>query len=123
MPIYSYECLSCSDTLERRQSFSDDPLTVHEACGGSLRRVIHPAGIVFKGSGFYNTDYKNSTPSNKPAGDAAADTKPADAPAGEAAGTSASASDAAGSSNSAASTAPAAASSAAPSSAPAPSTP
>src|SRR5581483_9039050 len=46
---------------ERRQSFSDAPLTTHDACGGSLRRVIHPAGIVFKGSGFYNTDYKNGS--------------------------------------------------------------
>lgn len=65
MPIYTYACQSCSSTLERRQSFSDEPLTVHDECGGSLRRVIHPAGIVFKGSGFYNTDYKNSTSSNK----------------------------------------------------------
>jgi putative FmdB family regulatory protein len=60
-----HECKSCSATLDRRQSFSDDPLTVHDECGGSLRRVIYPAGIVFKGSGFYNTDYKNSTASNK----------------------------------------------------------
>ena len=65
MPIYTYECQSCSSSLERRQSFSDEPLKVHDECGGSLRRVIHPAGIVFKGSGFYNTDYKNSTSSNK----------------------------------------------------------
>ena len=70
MPIYTYECQSCSSTLERRQSFSDDPLTVHDECGGSLRRVIYPAGIVFKGSGFYNTDYKNSTSPNKSASDA-----------------------------------------------------
>jgi putative FmdB family regulatory protein len=65
LPIYTYECQSCSSTLERRQSFSDEPLKVHDECGGGLRRVIHPAGIVFKGSGFYNTDYKNSTGSNK----------------------------------------------------------
>ena len=69
MPIYTYECQSCSSTLERRQSFNDEPLKVHDECGGSLRRVIHPAGIVFKGSGFYNTDYKNSTSSNKSAAD------------------------------------------------------
>jgi putative FmdB family regulatory protein len=69
LPIYTYECQSCSSTLERRQSFSDDPLTTHDECGGSLRRVIHPAGIVFKGSGFYNTDYKNSTGSNDKAKD------------------------------------------------------
>src|SRR5215208_1315644 len=65
LPIYTYECQSCSSTLERRQSFHDNPLTTHDDCGGSLRRVIYPAGIVFKGSGFYNTDYKNSTSSTK----------------------------------------------------------
>jgi putative FmdB family regulatory protein len=65
LPIYTYECHSCGSTLERRQSFSDDPLTTHDECGGGLRRVIHPAGIVFKGSGFYNTDYKNGTSSAK----------------------------------------------------------
>jgi putative FmdB family regulatory protein len=70
LPIYTYECQSCGSSLERRQSFSDDPLTVHDECGGSLRRVIYPAGIVFKGSGFYNTDYKNTTASNKATADA-----------------------------------------------------
>src|SRR3954447_14923013 len=71
LPIYTYECQSCGSSLERRQSFSDEPLKVHDECGGNLRRVIHPAGIVFKGSGFYNTDYKNSTASNKSAADSA----------------------------------------------------
>jgi len=74
VPIYTYECQSCSSSLERRQSFNDEPLKTHDDCGGSLRRVIYPAGIVFKGSGFYNTDYKNGTSSNKAAenGDAKA---------------------------------------------------
>lgn len=66
MPIYTYECQSCGSSLERRQGFNDEPLKVHDDCGGGLRRVIYPAGIVFKGSGFYNTDYKNGTASNKP---------------------------------------------------------
>lgn len=66
MPIYTYECQSCGSSLERRQGFHDEPLKVHDDCGGNLRRVIYPAGIVFKGSGFYNTDYKSSTSSNKP---------------------------------------------------------
>ena len=61
MPIYTYACQTCGGTLEKRQSFSDEPLTTHDECGGSLRRVIHPAGIVFKGSGFYNTDYKHGS--------------------------------------------------------------
>jgi len=70
LPIYTYQCLSCGSSLERRQSFSDDPLQTHDECGGDLKRVIHPAGIVFKGSGFYNTDYKSSTSSNGSAADA-----------------------------------------------------
>ncbi|HZO29997.1 MAG TPA: zinc ribbon domain-containing protein, partial [Chloroflexota bacterium] len=43
MPIYTYECQSCSSSLERRQSFNDEPLKTHDDCGGSLRRVIYPA--------------------------------------------------------------------------------
>ena len=65
MPIYTYECQSCGSSLERRQGFNDEPLKTHDDCGGNLRRVIHPAGIVFKGSGFYNTDYKNGTSGKK----------------------------------------------------------
>jgi predicted nucleic acid-binding Zn ribbon protein len=46
--------------LEQFQKITDDPLTVHEECGGALRRVVQPVGIVFKGSGFYVTDYKRA---------------------------------------------------------------
>ncbi len=59
MPIYTYRCELCGESFDKRQSFQDAALTTHETDGGSLRKVIHPAGIVFKGSGFYNTDYKN----------------------------------------------------------------
>ena len=82
MPIYTYECQSCGSSLERRQSFNDEPLTTHDDCGGSLKRVIYPAGIVFKGSGFYNTDYKNGT--NGKASETTTDSK-ADASTSEAA--------------------------------------
>ena len=61
MPIYTYACTACNAEIERRQSFSDPPLTTCESCGGSLRKVLHPAGVIFKGSGFYNTDYKKSS--------------------------------------------------------------
>ena len=61
MPIYTYACAACGAEIERRQSFSDAPLTVCESCGGSLRKVLHPVGVIFKGSGFYNTDYKKSS--------------------------------------------------------------
>ncbi len=60
MPIYTYQCQSCGNVLEKRQSFSDAPLTTCEACSGDLRKVLHPVGIVFKGSGFYNTDYRGN---------------------------------------------------------------
>lgn len=61
MPTYVYECQACGNTLERRQSFSDAPLTTHDECGGSLRRLLWPAPVIFKGSGFYNTDYKSGS--------------------------------------------------------------
>jgi putative FmdB family regulatory protein len=56
MPLYEYACASCNEHLEVRQRFSDPPLTSHDGCGGSLRRVLQPVGIVFKGSGWYVTD-------------------------------------------------------------------
>ena len=60
MPIYTYQCQSCGSVLEKRQSFADAPLTTCEACSGELRKLLHPVGIVFKGSGFYNTDYRGN---------------------------------------------------------------
>src|SRR5262245_31783970 len=59
MPTYEYVCLSCERHFEVYQSFSDEPLTVCEVCGGPLRRVFHPVGIVLKGSGFYSTDNRS----------------------------------------------------------------
>ena len=57
MPTYTYTCTSCNNHVEKRQSFTDPPLTTCEECGGTLRKIIHPVGIVFKGSGWYITDY------------------------------------------------------------------
>lgn len=56
MPTYEYECTVCGQHIEVFQRFSEDPLTSCGVCGGKLRKVFHPAGIVFKGSGFYATD-------------------------------------------------------------------
>lgn len=58
MPIYAYRCRECENDFEVKQRFSDDPLTTCEVCGteDSVFRVIQPAGVVFKGSGFYVTD-------------------------------------------------------------------
>jgi putative FmdB family regulatory protein len=60
MPTYQYACTSCGERLEAVQKFSDDPLTECPACGGTLRKVFSPVGVVFKGSGFYKTDSRSS---------------------------------------------------------------
>ncbi len=66
MPTYQYACTSCGEQTEAVQRFTDDPLTVCPACGGTLRKVFSPVGIVFKGSGFYRTDSRNgSVPSGE----------------------------------------------------------
>ena len=60
MPTYDYRCAKCGQHLEVYQSFSEEPLTKHKGCGGKLAKVLSPAGIVLKGSGFYKTDNGNS---------------------------------------------------------------
>jgi putative FmdB family regulatory protein len=60
VPTYQYVCTECGGQLEAVQKFTDEPLTVHEDCGGRLRKVFSPVGIVFKGSGFYRTDSRGS---------------------------------------------------------------
>jgi putative FmdB family regulatory protein len=57
MPVYEYRCKECGQHLEVQQSFTDDPLTICEACGGPLRKVFGNVGISFKGSGFYKNDH------------------------------------------------------------------
>jgi len=63
VPTYQYTCTECGDRVEAVQKFTDAPLTVCAACGGRLRKVFFPAGIVFKGSGFYRTDSRNGSSS------------------------------------------------------------
>lgn len=64
MPIYEYECTSCGHRFEMKQRFSDEPVASCPECGNSVRRLLYPAGIIFKGSGFYITDYKRNNSSN-----------------------------------------------------------
>ncbi len=60
MPIYTYRCESCGVQFERHQSFSDEPLKRCPECSkNSLRKVLTPSGIIFKGSGWYATDHKS----------------------------------------------------------------
>ena len=57
MPIYEYKCEKCGDVFDVQQKFSDEPLTRHEGCGGSVERLISAPALQFKGSGWYITDY------------------------------------------------------------------
>ncbi len=63
MPTYEYECSSCQDVVEAFQSMRDAPLTTCPRCGqpGVKRLIGRGAGIIFKGSGFYETDYRRTT--------------------------------------------------------------
>lgn len=65
MPTYEYACESCGTHVEVYQRFSDEPLTTCNVCGGKLRKVFHPAGILFKGSGFYVTDSRGKSGGSK----------------------------------------------------------
>ncbi len=71
MPVYTYRCESCGVQFDRQQSYNDPPLKICPECRKkSLKKVISPVGIVFKGSGFYATDHKSpsgitSKPSKK----------------------------------------------------------
>jgi putative FmdB family regulatory protein len=57
MPMYDYQCPSCSHQFEVRQGFSDEPYAVCPRCEAVSRRVFHPVPIIYKGTGFYTTDY------------------------------------------------------------------
>jgi putative FmdB family regulatory protein len=56
MPTYDYRCDECGEEFEVWQSITDDPFTECPRCGRHIRKVMSPAGIVLKGSGFYKTD-------------------------------------------------------------------
>jgi len=80
MPLYEYECASCRKRFELRQKITEDALSVCPSCGGIVRRIIHPVGIIFKGSGFYVTDNRKSEASSASngSGDAPAGKKDSD---------------------------------------------
>ncbi len=88
MPTYVYRCSDCDHYFEVVQSMSDEPVSVCEACGGEVTRVLFAPAIHFKGSGFHNTDY--GTKRRPVGGDGGGDAAPAKAAegAGSAAGTS-----------------------------------
>ncbi|MFH0916370.1 MAG: zinc ribbon domain-containing protein [bacterium] len=57
MPTYEYRCISCEHQFERFQRMSDDAVKECEVCGASVKRLLFPVAIHFKGKGFYSTDY------------------------------------------------------------------
>jgi putative FmdB family regulatory protein len=76
VPTYQYACTECGEPLEVVQKFTDEPLTECPACHGRLRKVFNSVGIVFKGSGFYRTDSRDSAKSKSKAGADAATPSP-----------------------------------------------
>jgi putative FmdB family regulatory protein len=83
VPTYDYRCKACGQELEVFQSFSDDPLTTCDACGGELRKLFGAPGIAFKGSGFYKTDSRTgSKTSTTPSSDKASSSEKSSSDAG-----------------------------------------
>ena len=65
MPTYDYECTACPNTFELLQPITAKPIKKCPKCGGTVRRLIgRGAGVIFKGSGFYETDYKRKSSSS-----------------------------------------------------------
>jgi putative FmdB family regulatory protein len=65
LPIYEYKCEGCGEVFEVIQKFADEPVTVHEKCGGHVHKLMSAPSFQFKGSGWYVTDYAkggNSAP-------------------------------------------------------------
>lgn len=78
MPTYSYRCDTCGNQFDQVQRFSEDPLTDCPTCEGTVRRVIQPVGVVFKGSGWYINDSRKSSDPDKPKSDKKEKAKPSD---------------------------------------------
>lgn len=75
MPVYTYRCRSCGVQFERHQFFDDAPLKICPECRKkTLRKVITPTKVIFKGSGFYSTDNKSASGDNSSSGDKSSST-------------------------------------------------
>ena len=79
MPTYEYQCKTCGQHFDRVQRFSDAPITECPNCAGEVRRVIHPAGVIFKGSGWYITDNRKGGNSESTTASSASSTTSSDA--------------------------------------------
>ena len=77
MPVYVYRCASCGHQFERHQFFQDEPLKICPSCRKkTLKKVITPTKVIFKGSGFYSTDNKSSSGNNSSSASKSSDDKP-----------------------------------------------
>ena len=88
MPTYEYRCEKCGEQFEVFQSFSDRALRRHPDCGGPLEKVLHPRGIVFKGSGFYVTDSRAKSSSSTDSGGSNGSSEKSSSGSGEKSGSS-----------------------------------
>ena len=73
MPTYGYRCRSCGNEFEILQKISDPPLKTCPKCAGKLDKMVYAAGIIYKGSGYYNTDYKSGSKGSDKASEKATD--------------------------------------------------
>ncbi|HEV2414784.1 MAG TPA: FmdB family zinc ribbon protein [Candidatus Dormibacteraeota bacterium] len=71
MPIYGYRCSNCGNQFEVYQKMSDEPVQTCPKCEGKVTKILYPNGVVFKGSGYYSTDYKGSSASSSSNGSSA----------------------------------------------------
>lgn len=83
MPTYSYACTECDNKFDAVQAFTDDALTTCPKCSGRLRKLFNSVGVVFKGSGFYRTDSRDSAKSSTSSGATSSESKASDSKAVE----------------------------------------
>lgn len=83
MPLYEYKCQSCSEVFEVIQKFSDEPVAIHEKCGGNVEKLISTSALQFKGSGWYVNDYGKGKAAKEPKPAAANGESKPSAPAAE----------------------------------------
>lgn len=107
VPTYSYACTECDNRFDEVQAFSDDALTVCPQCNGRLRKLFGKVGVVFKGSGFYRNDSRDTSKSTSTASSAKSSdssTSTSSSSSDSSSGSSSSSSDSKSSSSSSAST-------------------
>jgi putative FmdB family regulatory protein len=75
LPTYDYQCRTCGHIIEVIHPMTEDGPSTCEVCGGALRRILYPAGIIFKGGGFYKTDSRSSSSSSVSAGSKSSSSK------------------------------------------------